>query len=494
MATKLTRRARLRGLAAALPIFLAGCAVAPTPLDEQVTADRAASDLAFIDEYRAPVTGPISMAEAMARALKYNLDYRLEWRNKVLSETELDIARYEMLPRFVAEAGIDSRDNYSAAFSTPSPFDETDERETNFATSQERTIRSAELELAFSTLDFGVSYYRARQAANAVMIAEEEKRKVIHRLLQNVRTVYWRAVSARRLADRMGTLKGQVEDALTRSDNLVRRGVSAPLQQLRYRREMIDITRQIQELEENFRVARIQLAALMNLRPGEDYDIVVPDRDTAIPNIDLPLDQLETIALQRRPEIRQVDYRKRSAVDEARASMASLLPGIDLYAGSSWNSNSFVFNNQWLSAGARVSWDLLNILRYPATQRRIEAESELLDARSLTLSMAILTQVHVSLAQYAHSVGQLATQRRYFDTQAAVDRRVGGLLRSGAIGRQEGIRETMNTLLSDVRYDVAVANAQSAYANVVAAVGMDKSIDSPESMSVEALAAVLSAE
>ena len=45
-----------------------------------------------------------------------------------------------------------------------------------------------------------MSYFNARQQADRTLIAEEQRRKVVQGLIQDVRRAYWRAASAQGLA------------------------------------------------------------------------------------------------------------------------------------------------------------------------------------------------------------------------------------------------------------------------------------------------------
>ena len=61
------------------------------------------------------------------------------------------------------------------------------------STSEERSHLLGGADFSWNILDFGVSYYRARQQADQFLIAEERRRKVVQNLLQDVRAAYWRA-------------------------------------------------------------------------------------------------------------------------------------------------------------------------------------------------------------------------------------------------------------------------------------------------------------
>ena len=143
------------------------------------------------------IHGPVGLYEAVARAVKYNLDKRVREMEQVVRNHDLRVAHYSMLPNAVASAGYNGRNNYSGGSSLEilSPRQVGPESLTA-STSSERDVRNADMAFSWHMLDFGLSWVRAKQAADKVLIAEESRRRVINRLVEDVRGAYWRAVSA----------------------------------------------------------------------------------------------------------------------------------------------------------------------------------------------------------------------------------------------------------------------------------------------------------
>ncbi len=166
-------------------IGLSSCAIKPIPLTTDEVQSRVKEDRAVLTKDQEPVSGAIDLYEAMARALKYNLDARVELMHKMLAQTQLDLSHYAMLPRLAANAGFDGRTNYSGG-SALSLI--TGQQQIQPFTSSEKNVFSADLSLSWNVLDFGLSYIRAKQAADDVLIAEEERRRVANRVMQDVRS------------------------------------------------------------------------------------------------------------------------------------------------------------------------------------------------------------------------------------------------------------------------------------------------------------------
>ena len=450
--------------------LLAGCAVTPKPFTPSELATRAEANAAAVAANQEAVSAPIDLYEAMARALKYNLDYKVEMMDEALKGRQLDVSRFDMLPQLVASSGYAGRSNFAGASSLSLI---TRRQSLEPSTSSERDIFTGDLSLSWDVLDFGLSYVRANQKADEVLISMEHRRKVANRIIEDIRTAYWRAVSAQRLLTKLQQLESAVGTTLDNSERLAERRLTAPLTALTYQRELVDIQSEIRRLQRELVIAKAQLAALMNLKPGTEFSLVLPDRTKVLPRVEATGDTMMLTALRNRSELREVSYRQRINARELDAALLSALPSFRGILGVNVDSNSFLFNNDWIQYGARASWNVLNLFKYPAQKRAVNAQADLLRQRELALTMAVMTQVHVSRARFAHLTQELDTASH----QNAIQNKIMYQIRSGntagAISQQTLLREEMNTLVSEVKYDIAYADAQNSYANLFASMGID---------------------
>ena len=450
--------------------LLGACTVTPKPLTPSELATRADANAQAVAANQEPVTGPIDLYEAMARALKYNLDYKVEMRNEALKVRELNLSRYDMLPQLVASGGYAGRNNDSGASSLSLI---TRRQSLEPSTSAERDIFAGDLTLSWDVLDFGLSYVRAQQKADEVLISLEQRRKVSNRIIEDVRTSYWRAVSAERLLAKLTELEGSVSSTLENSERLAERRLSAPLTALTYQRELVDIQAEIRRLQRELTIAKAQLAALMNLKPGTEFTLVLPDRTKVLPTVTSGGEDMMMTALRNRSELREVSYRERINAKELDAALLRALPSLKGLVGVNVDSNNFLYNSDWIQYGARASWNLLNVFKLPAEKKAIRAQGDLLQQRELALTMAVMTQVHVARARFAHLTTELDTASHSNNIQNKIMYQIRSGNTAGAISQQTLLREEMNTLVSEVKYDIAYADAQNAYANLFASMGID---------------------
>ena len=450
--------------------LLSACAIHPMPLSADEVALSSSDYASRVDGSQEPVTGAVGLYEAMARALKFNLDHRVEIVEGALRLAELDLSHYNLLPNAVANSGYAARNNHNASSSLNLV---TGVENFGSSTSQEKHIANDDISFSWSVLDFGLSYVRAHQAADKVLIAEEMRRKAVHRLIEDVRTAYWRAVSSERLMSKLKALEGRTVTAMRNSKTLSSGGEISPITALTYQRELVEIKRTLQELQRDLSVAKSQLAALMNLPPGNDFSIVVPGRPRSGPSLKMAAPEMISAALEGRAELREVAYQRRINAHEADAALLELLPGLQLYAGSNFDSNDFLLNNNWVNWGSKASWNLLMVFSYPAKSGVIETQDALLDQRALALTMAIMTQVHVSRVRYLNASRELTTAAEYAGVQRQLVEQIRVEAAADRVSEQTLIREELNTLVAEAKQDIAFADLQNTYANMFAAMGSD---------------------
>ena len=450
-------------LTSILALTVSACTIQPKPLTTGSISKFATEKLSRVTADQEPVQNAITLYEAMARALKYNLDFHVELYNEALASQQLANARLETLPKIIASAGYTGRNNDAgSATSTIYP---------------DRRKFEEDIQLSWNILDFGLSKVRAEQAADEVLIAREQRRKIINRIIEDVRTAYWRAVSADSLVKGLRALEGRTKKALANSKALQKDGQTSPLTALTYQRELVEIQQRIQRLQKDLSLAKMQLAALMNIRPGEHFSLAMPKRHAATASLDMSAEDMEFAALENRPEIRAVQYKLRINKKETKALLLELLPGINLFGGANIDSDSYLLNSNWVGWGAKATFNLFNVFKYPARKRTVQAKDEVLDARALAVTMAIMTQVHVSRVRYGHAKKLFRTASRHLDVQTGIVKQIRISFNEGAASEQTLIREEMNTLASRVQADIAYADLQNAYANVYASMGIDPYAD-----------------
>lgn len=457
-------------LAAALAtVLLGGCAAHLRPItDGERTAAIQADEQAMFGQQEA-VNGPITLDEAMARALKYNLDHRVKMMEQALSQRQLDLANVDLLPRLTAAAGYTSRDN---VLGSSSQNVSTGQQSLVPSTSSERQATRADLGLSWNILDFGVSYYAARQQADRVLATAERRRKVMQMLMQQTRQAYWQAAGAQKLQGQIAPLLAQVKQALDDSRAIEGQGLSDPLKALGYQRELIDLMLRLEAIRDELAQAKPKLASIMNLAPGKPFELAPPD-SFPMPTLDVDPSKMEQLALTHRPELLEADYNERIGLAETKKAMAKLLPGVELSVGAHYDSNDFLVNNSWRDAGVQVSWNLLNLFSAKRIKAAAKAQYELAHEQRLALNMAVLTQVHVAWIDYNSHRLQFELTQQLNGVEQRILEHTRNATQASAGGKLAEIRAATGALMAGLRLYQSYAAFQGAYGQMIASLGLD---------------------
>jgi outer membrane protein TolC len=465
LATRLAKPA----LALTLATLLSACAISPQPIGMEERRAALNAERAALTRKQEPVQGAVSLEEALARAIKYNLDFRIKQMEAALAQGQLDIANFELLPKLTAAAGYSNRDNELAS-SSRSVI--TGRQSLEPSTSTDRDRNTADLSFSWNLLDFGVSYYQAQQQADRALVAQERRRKTLHLIMQQVRQAWWQAAGAQQLESKIGPVLEQARSALANSRRIESERLAAPLDSLNYQRQLLDIIRQLEVINDELSQAKPRLAALMNLEPGKPYQLAAPG-NLAPPEIRIALDKMEETALLNRPELMEARYNERIGRLEARKAIARLFPGVQFELGAHHDSNSFLVNNDWRDAGLRVSWNLFNLLNAGRIRKSAELQEEIAHDQKLALSMAVLTQTQVAYREYLGRKRQFELSADLDGVEQKILQHTRNAARSDAQGKLQEIRAAAGALMSELRRYQSYGALQGAYGQMLATLGVD---------------------
>jgi outer membrane protein TolC len=432
-----------------------------------------------------PLTHALTLEEAFARAMAYNLDERVKLMERQVAQRDFEISKFDLLPKVIANAGASTRDNVLASRSV-SVITNTQTLEPS--TSTDRDLKFADLTTSWNILDFWVSYFNSKQQADRVLVAEEQRRRVLQALFQDVRRAFWRAASAQRLDhDTRDTIR-QAQNALESSRKS--EALRAPIDALRYQKALLDALRDLEFVQQQLVVSKTELAALINLPPGTNYTVAAP-RSLKIEGVKLPVRQMEEVALVRNPDIREASYLVRISVNETKKMLARNLPGINFSYGPNYDSNSFLVNNTWTGGAVRLSANLISILSIPEQMKRGHLAEDTAITRRQALSMAVLAKLHIAYQQYLSAVKEY----RWADQLASVDRKlyqqIANRTETDAQSELERVSARVSAVQSDLRRYRSYAEAQAALGRLYDAVGIDPVPDELASLDIDTLSTAI---
>jgi len=456
-------------LTALVTIAVAGCVVRPVALSMADRKSALAGDQQVMFGNQQPVQGPISLEEAMARALKYNLDSRVKLMEAALAQRQLDLSNFDLLPKLVAAAGYTRRDNVLGS-SSRSVL--TGQQSLEPSTSSDRDVRAADLSLSWNILDFGVSYYGAKQQADRLLGLQERRRKVVQLLMQQAREAFWQAAGAERVQKQAEPLLVQARSALDDSRKIETSNLTAPLESLAYQRELLELVLQLEGIRGQLLQAKPKLAALMALEPGKPYELAAADTFDE-PSLGVSPEQMEETALLNRPELIEAAYGERIGINETHKAMASLLPGVQLSIGTHYDSNSFLVNDSWSDVGVKASWNLLNLVNARTIRAAAKAQYDVARGQHLAANVAVLAQVHVAWIDFNSRKQQFQMVRELSGVEERMLEHTRNAAAADAKGKLTEIRASTSALMSKLRLYQSYSAFQGAYGQMLATLGVD---------------------
>ncbi len=469
---------------AIFPLFLlSACSINPHELSRSEITTITSEDRAKIIDSQVVPGSVVTLDGAIARALKYNLNHRVKMLGEALASSNLKAGKYDMLPKLLANAGYNWRDSYSlrhkATPANPTVFDRNEPLELSI----DRKHFTSDLTLSWNILDFGASYYTAKQNGDRLLVAKEQRRKAMHILMQEVRTAYWRALASEMLRDRVRKTIVDAERALKDASDLSSARVRAPDESLRYQRNLLENLRLLEGIDRDLATARIELVNLMGLQPGTQFDLERPSTD--LPEIDSNIQDMETVALMHNADLRSQIYNARIAATETRKALLKMLPGINLNFGMNYDNDLYLYNNSWDQAAVNVSANLFNLLSGPSRMRAAKANVAVAEARRTALQMMVLTQVHLSRYQYVNSVRQYERADQIFSVDTQLEEIMRGKFESNIVGEQVRVAASVSAIFSELRRYEAMAKAQEAIGKLQATLGLEPVFSSVDDFTLD---------
>lgn len=473
----------------AVAIFMVGCAYTPKPLNvgqhqKLLHEDRLKA------QSNIESTGPVlTLNEAVARGLKYNLDHRSKLLEQAIALGTYDVSKYDMLPRVVAQAGYNYRNNY---FITDSKDPNTGESRTGSFASSAKDFGHAGLTLNWSLLDFGVGYLNARQNADRIVVASERRRRTMHILVQDVQSAYLRAAAAQALKKEIEAAMAQASAAIGDAQKVEVSGLRPPLDALKYQKTLLDNVKILSTIEQELSTAKLELNQLINL-PVIATPLLEDPEMLAVPNafLDTAAEDFEVRAMLANTDLKQSIYEARIAVEEARKSLLKLFPDLTFSTGAQYSSNSYYVNKSWMESSAGISYNLWNLLKIPAVKELAEQSKEYAAQRRIMMQMAIVTQVHLSKIQLANSRSQYQQASQIDDVDERIAKITTEKYREGVASQAEKVSADVSSIVSHLRKYQALSQLFAARGKMQATTGLEPQFSSLDEIPLDTLTSLV---
>ena len=433
--------------------------------------------LAFEEEVLRPmaerqpsIEAPMTLDDAIARALAFNTRQAAErqiWAERI---SRAGKAGKDLLPNLIVSGRYSARSNQDASIGVR--VDDMSTRPEDFFTAVDTNRLNAGLAATWDFLDFGVNALQRNVASYEALRAEEQIHISCAALTTDVVRAWWRAEAFETAEEKSEWLRSRVDRGLELAEQAMKDDPSSAQAQLAFQRELIDIYRWYQFIYRTIAPAKAELAELVNLPAGVEFQI-----DTSLEHqrlYGLPDDDLELVklAFRTRPEIRQSAYLERIIETRATQDLVRLLPRLTMFVRADQDSNSFLLNNSYGSAGLELTWNMLSLTQYGDVRRAAEATVEAEKLRTETLATAIVAQVATSRIAFETMETEMYLAWRAVDIQGNLTLGMAGLVDRGEQPEIYLIKEELMRELSILREGVARADHQAARARLVQSLGI----------------------
>lgn len=464
---------------------VSGCGVAPKPISIEEVAEFALTDINKIYTSQESLPKVLTLSDAMARALKYNLDNRVKLMEQTVASKSIDMAEHDMWPMLGLSAGYLDRSNVDASQSK-NIF--TDQLNFTHSTSQQRSRTNADIRFTWNILDFGVSYLQARQNAEKFLISQKTREKVMLKLLQQVRSAYWRAVVMQKMSKDVNAILKKVDESLADLKAVREKQLYTPLFALNDIRALVETKKQLEDMKESITIANVELATLINVPSRTVLILETPANFDVVPKVPSNINEMELTALLNSTEYTSEIYNVRIEQIETHKALLRLLPGIEFSYAGNYASNSFLFNNLWGEAGVRLAGDLLKLLTVPDTLEYGELNHNLAISRRLAVNTAVVAGVHLAWQNYTNASNRLEQSK--FLTK--IDNEIALLTRNAQENRLgsevEAIQNEFRAFGSQMNHLVAYTKMQDSFGAFLVSLGSSPVPDNYQNLPVAELA------
>lgn len=390
-----------------LGLVLNSCTTAPTKREMVENREKIAKDDLQLIKPPGDIdfSKPLTLEDAIRFGLRNNLEIRIADFNREISSKDTLAERLRMLPGLNAEGRYEYRDKLrkSDVYNWKTDTDQKD-----YTVSELKDSGKAGLTLTWNILDTIIAYVRSGAMEMHEGVLTERRQRQAQFLALDITEAYWQAAAVEDALDyvhmvnrKLRKVKQDIEESVKLRALDVMDATEAEM-----RLKELELT--IRRLQADLSKSRLKLGQLMGLNQNVEFTLYRPPIKpiiSALPHPrELDVDRLEEHALTHRPDLFESDLNVLIQKEQAKSEFLKLFPGVSFFAGYNYDQNRLLYSNTWSSAGAGLAWNLLNLPSQYAKYKGTKKGEEMAKAQRLMTTVGVITQVHMSLLDYAIKV------------------------------------------------------------------------------------------
>ena len=427
------------------------------------------------------VSHPLSLDFVRSRTLTHNSEYGRAQTQFLETMRSASKRGKDFLPQVYASAYGSWRNNRNASVGVKID-DTSSSRPTDFFTAEDQASAISNFTASWDLLEIGLSGFKTNRRVIDAYSQNEQNQYLCNRLMVDVENAYWRAVTFEQAEKKSDWLKTRIAYALNLSQERANENPDTKLQELMFQRELIDINRWYQSLYRSLVSAKPELARLMNLPAGTEFTL----RSARLPSDLGTLGEQDAISLiktayQNRPEIRQSLYKTDLTKLKNKENLWRHLPAMRFFIGGNNNTNSFLLNQNFASAGANLSWDLMRLAQIGETKRKGKIALEKDHRQTEILASAIMAQVLIAHEQMRTLDYDLTLAWKALAVQSEITDDLRADVASENKAETYLVKEELMRELSFIREQIARAELHTAKARLQQSIGVVPMCQPPSS-------------
>jgi len=426
-----------------------------------------------INRVKPVATKTYTLNECIDFALKNNLDLKASQLKQAVSTADKYSEILKMLPESNMTLDLSERSNELASTSVDV---HTGQESLAMSRSSKRDSERFNIDIAFSTIDFGLAYLSAVQAQDRILQDRQMERRAAQNLVLDVVKAYFNVAAAQ---DAMGKAEALLEKSRQLGlvfDELAKdRSVSA-LRLLDERKRFLQLEESLMLFRRRYETACIELKALMGVAPGAELRVNTAMVSEFNPQfLQVPdLYLMEKVALRQRPELYELDMQLHITSIESDKSVLKMFPNVKAFLDFTQDSNPYLYNKSWAEIGLRSVYDVARLPSKFMEYKSLVTEKRQQELRARAMSFAVLAQVRVSFRNIDEVQKRFKLDNRIYDNYKKTLENVRQQFEasSGAASKLDICRMEMETVEAEIHRTMAIGNCYLAYYRMLNASGL----------------------
>lgn len=366
------------------------------------------------------------------------------------------------LPSLSTSYNYTARDNSSGATSEGI----TDGQESlRASTSTDKAVGNFRLEMALSTLDFGLAFinkhYENDQKRKSYINRSKAERELKFQVVQ----AFYSVSSAQYVLDLAKDELVKNEAALKKVEELFNQEQISQFELLRFKRKFLETRKQLREYERSHQNYCLNLSSLLGLMPSKNIivDTTMFTKATADGRFHLdyepPMyDDLEKAALHLREELIEMDIDKHLSMLKEKSEILKMFPNVRVFSAYNNSTNSFLFNRSWTEVGFNA---VIDFMRIPSRLKNMDAEErqrEVLKFKQYSTMLNIIAQLKIAYANVEEVKERLSYKEDIYKLSERENKLTKQAVASGNKNQLDSLEKDIDLVISNIQRTAAFAN------------------------------------